>query len=46
MEDLNVRSKIIKLEGNIEDNVLDISFGNELFGFDTKPKDNNGKINK
>ena len=36
----------MKLEENIEDNVLDISFGNEFFGFDTKTKDNKGKINK
>ena len=36
----------MELEGNIDDNVLDISFGNEFFGFDTKAKDNNRKINK
>ena len=36
----------MKLEENIEDNVLGISFGNEFFGFDTKTKGSKGKINK
>lgn len=42
MQDL----KSWKLEGNIKDNVLDISFGIELLDLTPNPKITTGKINK
>ena len=46
INDLNIKPETIKLlEGNTEIKLLDISFGNYFFGFDTNSQDNKA-INK
>ena len=44
-KDINVRLKAIKLKENIGGKLLDVSFGDDFFGSNTKSKGNKSKNN-